>query len=161
MSSNTDSIALDQETRLHEDDHHSIKLWLRLLTCSSLIEGRLRTALREQFDTTLPRFDLMAQLERAPAGLSMGELSQRMMVSGGNVSGIATQLVKEGLVDRTAMPNNRRTYIVTLTPKGRREFKKIAERHEEWVIAMLGHLKASEVEPLMRLLTRVKQGLQE
>jgi DNA-binding MarR family transcriptional regulator len=159
MSSTTDSIVLDQETRLHEDDHHSIKLWLRLLTCSSLVETRLRTALREEFDTTLPRFDFMAQLERVPAGLSMGELSQRMMVSGGNVSGIATQLVKEGLVDRTAVPSNRRTYMVTLTAKGRRVFKKIAERHEEWVIEMLGQLEATEVEQLMQLLTRVKRGL--
>lgn len=159
MSSTTDGIALDQETRLHEDDHHSIKLWLRLLTCSSLIEGRLRTALREQFETTLPRFDFMAQLERVPSGLSMGELSQRMMVSGGNVSGIATQLVKEGLVDRTAVPNNRRTYMVTLTAKGRRVFKKIAERHEEWVIEMLGQLPLEDVDELMRLLTQLKRGL--
>jgi DNA-binding MarR family transcriptional regulator len=159
MDTTDDSIALDQETRMHEDDHHSIRLWLRLLTCSSLIETRLRSALREQFDTTLPRFDFMAQLERVPDGLTMGELSQRMMVSGGNVSGIASQLVKEGLVDRTAVPSNRRTFIVKLTPRGRRTFRKMAETHEEWVIGMLGHLDTDEVEQLMRLLTRVKAGL--
>ena len=159
MDTTDDSIALDQETRMHEDDHHSIRLWLRLLTCSSLIEGRLRSALREQFDTTLPRFDFMAQLERVPDGLTMGELSQRMMVSGGNVSGIASQLVKEGLVDRTAVPSNRRTFIVKLTPKGGRTFRKMAETHEEWVIGMLGHLGTDEVDQLMRLLTRVKAGL--
>ena len=50
----------DHETRLVEDDHHSIKLWLRLLTCTSLIEGDLRTSLREEFNTTLPRFDCPA-----------------------------------------------------------------------------------------------------
>lgn len=92
----TDMAAIDHETRLIEADHHSIKLWLRLLTCSSLIEGRLRNALREEFDTTLPRFDFLAQLERSPSGLTMGELSRRMMVSGGNISCIATQLVEEG-----------------------------------------------------------------
>lgn len=151
--------SLDQETRLHEDDHHSIKLWLRLLTCSSLIESRLRAALREEFDTTLPRFDFMAQLERAPEGLAMGELSRRMMVSGGNVSGIAAQLVKEGLVDRQPVPNNRRTFLVKLTPKGRRAFAAMAEEHERWVIALLGHLDSEEVSQLMQLLSRVKQGL--
>ena len=150
---------LDQETRLHEDDHHSLKLWLRLLTCSSLIEGRLRTSLREEFGTTLPRFDFMAQLERAPVGLTMGELSQRMMVSGGNVSGIASQLVKEGLVDRQAVPTNRRTFMVKLTPKGRREFAQLARRHEEWVIESLGHLRGADVDKLMDLLNSVKQGL--
>ncbi|MEP1470916.1 MAG: MarR family transcriptional regulator [Halieaceae bacterium] len=153
------SLALDHETRLQEDDHHSVKLWLRLLTCSSMIETALRTALRESFDTTLPRFDLLAQLERAPDGLTMGQLSQRMMVSGGNVSGIASQLVKEGLIDRNAVPDNRRTFIVKLTPKGRKLFRKMAEQHEQWVISMLGQLESDEVEQLMGLLQRVKQGL--
>ncbi len=153
------SLALDHETRLQEDDHHSVKLWLRLLTCSSMIETALRTALRESFDTTLPRFDLLAQLERAPDGLTMGQLSQRMMVSGGNVSGIASQLVKEGLIDRNPVPDNRRTFIAKLTPKGRKQFRKMAEQHEQWVISMLGQLESDEVEQLMGLLERVKQGL--
>ena len=159
MVESVKSLALDHETRLQEDDHHSVKLWLRLLTCSSMIETSLRTALRESFDTTLPRFDLLAQLERVPDGLTMGQLSQRMMVSGGNVSGIASQLVKEGLIDRNPVPDNRRTFIVKLTPKGRRSFRKMAEQHEHWVISMLGHLKSDEVDQLMDLLQRVKQGI--
>ncbi|MFV0276466.1 MAG: MarR family winged helix-turn-helix transcriptional regulator [Parahaliea sp.] len=149
---------LDHETRLHEDDHHSIKLWLRLLTCSSLIESRLRTALRETFDITLPRFDFLAQLERVPDGLTMGELSRRMMVSGGNISGIATQLVNEGLVERNPLPDNRRTVKVKLTPKGASVFARMAEEHEQWVIGLLGHLDSKEVEQLMGLLGRVKRG---
>lgn len=159
MNDQSEGISLDHETRLHEDDHHSIKLWLRLLTCSSLIESRLRGALRETFDTTLPRFDFMAQLERVPEGLTMGQVSQRMMVSGGNVSGIAAQLVKEGLVDRRPIPDNRRTFMVKLTPKGRRVFARMAQQHEQWVIQLLGHLDRDEVDQLMRLLSRVKEGL--
>jgi DNA-binding MarR family transcriptional regulator len=159
MSNTRAAAALDQESRLQEDDHHSIKLWLRLLTCSSLIERRLRNALREHFDTTLPRFDFLAQLERAPEGLSMGELSQRMMVSGGNVSGLASQLVEEGLVERNPAPNNRRTFIVKLTPRGSRLFARMAREHEQWVIGMLGDLSRSDVERLMALLGKVKDGL--
>ncbi len=152
----TDMAAIDHETRLIEADHHSIKLWLRLLTCSSLIEGRLRNALREEFDTTLPRFDFLAQLERSPSGLTMGELSRRMMVSGGNISCIATQLVEEGVIDRTAYPADRRTFFVKLTPKGRRFFKKMAARHEEWVIQLLGDLTTDDVAQLAALLGKVK-----
>lgn len=159
MNDHSKVTRLDHETRLHEDDHHSIKLWLRLLTCSSLIESRLRGALREEFSTTLPRFDFMAQLERAPEGLTMGELSRRMMVSGGNVSGIATQLVREGLVGRRQVPDNRRTFKVKLTAKGRRAFTRMAQRHEQWVIEMLGHLDGDEVDQLMHLLQRIKQEL--
>jgi len=77
---------VDMEVRVHEDHHASLRLWLRLLSCSTRIESTIRQQLREQFDTTLPRFDLMAQLEREPDGLSMGDLSRRMMVTGGNVT---------------------------------------------------------------------------
>ena len=149
----------DHETRLVESDHHSLKLWLRLLTCSSLIEKKLRDELRLSFDMTLPRFDFLSQLERAPDGLTMGELSKRMMVSGGNISGIAAQLVDEGLIDRCQVPNNRRTFIVTLTQKGRNEFETIAKAHERWVIEMLGQLDQDDVKQLMNLLLKVKNTL--
>ena len=150
------SSVTDHETRLVESDHHSLKLWLRLLTCSSLIEKKLRDELRLSFDMTLPRFDFLAQLERAPDGLTMGELSKRMMVSGGNISGIAAQLADEGLIDRCQVPNNRRTFIVTLTQKGRDEFETIAKAHERWVIEMLGQLDQDDVNQLMNLLLKVK-----
>ena len=84
---NTDPV-LDLEVRAHADHHASLRLWLRLLSCTTRIEDRIRQSLREQFDTTLPRFDLMAQLERQPQGLTMGELSKRMMVTGGNITAI-------------------------------------------------------------------------
>ena len=150
------SSVTDHETRLVESDHHSLKLWLRLLTCSSLIEKKVRDELRLSFDMTLPRFDFLSQLERAPDGLTMGELSKRMMVSGGNISGIAAQLVDEGLIDRCQVPNNRRTFIVTLTQKGRNEFETIAKAHERWVIEMLGQLDQDDVKQLMNLLLKVK-----
>ncbi len=146
----------DLETRLVEEDHHSIKLWLRLLTCSSLIEAELRSRLREEFDTTLPRFDFLSQLQRTPQGLTMGELSRRMMVSGGNVSGLSTQLVKEGLVSRSTLPEDRRTYIVKLTPNGKKFFTNIAKRHEEWVIELLGDLDHDDADQLAALLAKVK-----
>jgi len=151
--------ALDHESRLHEDDHHSIRLWLRLLTCSNLIESKLRSRLREEFGITLPRFDFLAQLERASSGLTMGELSQRMMVSGGNISGIATQLEREGLIHRAPVPDNRRTFCVQLTEEGRRQFTEMAQRHEEWVVEMLGDLSEKEVNAMMGTLSKLKRHL--
>ena len=100
--------SLDLEARAHSEHAHELRLWLRLLTCSQLIEKRVRAGLREQFDTTLPRFDLMAQLERHPEGLKMKELSHRLMVTGGNVTGITDQLVIEGLVERMGVEGDRR-----------------------------------------------------
>jgi DNA-binding MarR family transcriptional regulator len=106
LSSN--GTADDAESRVHDEHHETLRLWLRLLTCTLTIEGKVRAGLRERFATTLPRFDLMAQLERNPRGLKMGELSRRLMVTGGNVTGITDQLVAEGLVRREPIVGDRR-----------------------------------------------------
>ena len=151
----------DHETRISEDDHRALRLWLRILTCSNLVESDLRGLLRTEFKTTLPRFDLLAQLERVPEGLTMGELSKRMMVSGGNISGITSQLVDEGLVTRKPVPNNRRTFIVKLTTKGDRYFKKLSDKHENWVIKMFSHLTETEMQTMMDILRKLKDSINQ
>ncbi|MEP7275795.1 MAG: MarR family transcriptional regulator [Betaproteobacteria bacterium] len=149
----------DHESRLSEAHHESLRLWLRLLTCTMLIEQRVRTRLRERFAISLPRFDLMAQLERNPQGLKMGELSRRLMVTGGNVTGITDQLVAERLVERRPIAGDRRALAVRLTPKGKRAFDAMASAHERWVIEMLAGLSRAERERLHALLGRVKDTL--
>ncbi len=152
---------IDLETRVSDEHHQSLKLWLRLLACTNLIEGEVRGRLRSEFDTTLPRFDLMAQLERHAGGLKMNELSQRLMVTGGNVTGITDQLEAEGLVVRESDPADRRTYTVKLTPAGRRVFARMAAAHEQWVVGLFAGLGASEKEQVYRLLAKLKLSLEK
>ena len=148
---------MDLEARGHREHPEALRLWLRLLTCTQLIEKQVRTQLREQFDTTLPRFDLMAQLERNPDGLKMNELSRRMMVTGGNVTGITDQLVAEGLVERVDVAGDRRAYRVRLTPRGRKVFDEMARQHESWIVQAFGGLSPREIDNLHKLLGKVKQ----
>ena len=101
---------MDREFIARREDHSALRIWLRLLTCTQLIERRVRSGLREEFGTTLPRFDLMAQLERHREGLKMNELSRLLMVTGGNVTAIVDQLEKEGLVERLDEPDDRRAF---------------------------------------------------
>ncbi len=147
----------DHETRGTEEHHQSLRLWLRMLACTNLIEAHVRSKLRVNFQTTLPRFDLMSQLERNPDGLKMGELSKRMMVTGGNVTGITDQLVSEGLVVREDNPKDRRAYIVKLTKEGRRIFRQWADEHEDWIIGLFEGLSEKEREQLYALLAQLKQ----
>jgi DNA-binding MarR family transcriptional regulator len=149
----------DLETRLANDHHQAIKLWLRMLTCTNRITGKIRSRLRENFNTTLPRFDLLAQLERHPEGLKMSELSKRMMVTTGNVTGITDQLEAEGLVRREVDPSDRRSFVVKLTPEGRRLFGEMAAVHEGWVIELFEGLSSEEKETLYALLGKLKQHL--
>jgi DNA-binding MarR family transcriptional regulator len=150
------SRTLDAETRLARDDHGAIRLWLRMLTANRLLETRTRRLLAERYGTTLPRFDLMAQLERAPRGLKMGELSKRMMVTGGNVTGITDLLEDEGLVERVADPADRRAWLVRLTPAGRRAFAAMAAEHERWIVECFAELSNREMASMAALLARLK-----
>ena len=143
-----DARATDAETRVDRADHGAIRMWLRMLATNRLVETRTRRLLQERYATTLPRFDLMAQLERVPRGLKMGELSKRMMVTGGNVTGLTDELEREGVVTRAPSPDDRRAWIVSLTPKGRRSFEAMASEHEQWILEMFSGLDMKTVKQL-------------
>ncbi len=149
----------DVEARARHDHHDALRLWLRLLATTNLLTARVRTRLQEDFATTLPRFDLMAQLERAPDGLKMGELSRRMMVTGGNVTGITDLLEREGLVVRVGDRHDRRALRVRLTAAGRRAFRAMAQAHERWIIEAFVPLGRNDIAQMADLLGRVKTHL--
>jgi DNA-binding MarR family transcriptional regulator len=136
-----------------------LRLWLRALSFASMVERRVRSRLHVDFDVTLPRFDVMAALYDAPAGLSMGEISRRLMVSNGNVTGIVERLDRDGLVWRRTNPEDRRSQLVRLTDSGRTTFEGMAEAHEGWISAMLSGLSEEEVEQLKYLLGKAKQSV--
>ena len=151
----------DHEFRAHADQHASLRLWLRLLSCTTRVEDKIRQKLRESFDITLPRFDLMAQLERHPDGLSMGELSRRMMVTGGNITTIVDQLEKEKLVLRVVGVNDRRSFTVKLTQAGKDAFTDMAIAHEAWVADLFEGLSVNQQTELYTLLGAMKKNLQK
>ncbi len=134
----------------------ALRNWLGLLTSSQLIEKRVRERFRKEFDTTLPRFDVMAALEREPKGQSMGEVSRWLLVSSGNVTGIMSRLVADGLVTRTQSESDRRSHLVRLSRKGRTEFERMSLSHEKWIRKMLTGMTRQEMAALDGLLKRVK-----
>lgn len=157
------SIAIDAETKVAEspgDHKDELRLWLRLLASTTLIERLVRTRLREQFDVTLPRFDLMAQLDRSPKGMTLGELSRRMMVTNGNVTGLVDRLVEEEIISRRTAANDRRAQVVRLTDKGRRQFRKMAKAHEQWIADLFAGLSKREITDLLALLGKAKAAVQ-
>lgn len=150
---------LDSETKAteHSEDHgDELRLWLRLLTCTNLIEGEVRRQLRERFDVTLPRFGLMAQLDKAPEGMTLSDVSKRMMVSNGNVTGLVERLVESGHIDRRTSETDRRVQVIRLTKLGRAEFRKMATEHEGWIAGVFADLSEKDVRELMRLLGKTK-----
>jgi DNA-binding MarR family transcriptional regulator len=155
-------IWIDAETKVAESpgDHRSeLRLWLRLLTCATLIETEVRRRLRERFDITLPRFDLLAQLEKAEDGLVLGELSKRLMVSAGNLTAIVERLVHSGYIERTPSPNDRRIQIIRMTAEGKRVFKTMADEHADWIGELFAGISASDSDQLMKKLGVLKRSV--
>ena len=108
------------EQRLAHIPHEKegLRLWLRIVSCTQLVEQEIRTMLREKFDMTLPRFELLSALDRVVDGLTMSELSRWLMVSKGNVTGIAERLSEDGFIRREPTPTDRRSFMVTMTEQG-------------------------------------------
>lgn len=140
------------------NEHDALRLWLRLFTCSTMIAQHVGSALKREFGSSLPRFDLLAQLDRSPAGLRMGELSERTLATGGNITWLVRALEREGVVTRRVSDTDRRAAIVRLTLAGRRHFAAMARAHEQWIAALFSSLSPQERRSLYALLGTVKQG---
>ncbi|MFO1337576.1 MAG: MarR family transcriptional regulator [Burkholderiaceae bacterium] len=149
------------EARVGDADHQALKVWLRLLACSTQIETEIRRRLRAQFGMTLARFDYLAQLHRHPEGLRMSALSRYLMVTGGNVTALTDDLEAEGLVVRETDADDRRSFKVALTAAGRKAFEKVAQVHEGWVVELLSGLGAEQKHELHELLGRLRVHLSQ
>lgn len=149
----------DFESGVGSGDRMELRIWLRLLTCTNMVDNVVRQRLKQTADTTLPRFDILAQLERHGGPMSMGDLSRRLMVSNGNVTGLVDRLAREGLVRRAADPSDRRVQMVSLTAEGAKFFSEIAEDHRKWVGDMMAGLSAAEMRSLYALLARLKESI--
>ena len=143
--------AAKAERAPHKD---KLRLWLRLLRTTRHIEADIRERLRLEFDTTLPRFDVMSALARSGTGLTMGKLSRELLVSNGNVTGIVERLVADGQVLRVTTAKDRRTTLVCLSPQGAQEFARMADAHEQWVAGILSGFSPADVDAIMQLLAK-------
>lgn len=150
----------DRESALTKDDRLDLRVWFRLLTCATLIERSVRQGLREEFGITLPKFDLLSQLDRAAEGLTMGELSRRLMVTNGNVTGLIDRLVTEGLVARQPAPHDRRAQLVRLTPAGKQAFDAMIPKHQAFIAERFDGLSRAELAELHRLLGKLKTSFE-
>ena len=136
-----------------------LKLWLRMLSCTTHVETEVRRRMRVRFGITLARFDYMAQLYRHRDGLKMRELSRYLMVTGGNITSLTDELEHDGLVVREGSPTDRRAWIVQLTPEGRSSFESMAREHEEWIIELFAGLDDAVVPELYDQLGKLRVHL--
>lgn len=153
---------IDAETKIADapDDHHDqLRLWLRLFSVTRLMENEVRSRLQTEFDVTFPRFDILSQLYRVPGGLILGELSQRLMVSPGNITSVIKRLMDDGLIVRAQNPDDRRENIVQMTALGREKFIEMAAANEEWIRNLAKDLSPADLRSLLALLQKMKTSV--
>jgi DNA-binding MarR family transcriptional regulator len=161
--------AIVEERPLRTDpgrgEQASLRTWLRLLACTNLVEREVRGRLRDRFDTTLPRFDVLAQLDAATresdSPLTMSELSRRLMVSNGNLTALVERLVQEGAINRDTSPDDRRTQIVSLTAAGKKSLDLMTPEHQQWIAALFSGLSPAERKSLFELLGKLRSSVQD
>lgn len=137
----------------------SLRVWIRMLRATTLIEKRIRSHLKSGFDSTLPRFDVLAALSREKAPVTMSELTAHLLVSNGNVTGLVNRLVEDGLIAREVDPDDRRSQLVVLTPAGRDAFRDMAVAHESLVDSFFAQLSDDEMEALLKLTEKLNKTL--
>ena len=142
-------------------EKEGLRLWLRIVSCSQMVEQEVRNMLREKFDTTLPRFELLSALDRVPDGLSMGELSSWLMVTKGNVTGIAERLSEDGFIKRNPTPTDRRSFCVTLTPKGKKLHKEIEQEYETLLDKLFAGVSLDDSDMFTGVLAKVKEVVED
>jgi DNA-binding MarR family transcriptional regulator len=153
--------AADRESAVVEDDRLQLRLWLRLLTCADLIEDRVRGRLRTEFATSLPRFDVLAQLDRAAGGLTLSALSSRLMVSNGNVTGLIEAMARDGLVERRQNPADGRSALISATAAGQALFARMAPAHQGWIDGLMAGMSRAEMVLALELLGKLKQSVRD
>ena len=149
----------DFETRAALTDQLDLRLWLRMMSVHKLINNEARRRLRASFNMSLSRFDLMAQLEPTKTGLRMGKISNRLMVTTGNITGLTDELEADGLVERAADPRSRRAFLVRLTPKGRKLFRAAAKANAAWIAEFFSVLAAKDKKVMLELFAAQKAFL--
>ena len=151
------------EQRLEHIPHEKegLRLWLRIVSCTQMVEQEIRAMLREKFDMTLPRFEVLSALDRVADGLTMSELSNWLMVSKGNVTGIAERLSEDGFIRREPTPTDRRSFVVTLTGKGRKTYKEMELEYESLLDTLFNDLTPDDSDMFAGLLAKVKESVEE
>ena len=140
-------------------DRSSVRLWLRLLSCTLTIEKTVKRRFAESFGTTLARFDVLAALDRTSDGLTMSELSRALLVSNGNATQLVQKLVRDGLVAIEPNPADRRSSIVRLTERGAVHFAELAQAHRRWIDGLFAGVGPGERELLYDALGTLKHSI--
>jgi DNA-binding MarR family transcriptional regulator len=136
------------------------RIWLQILSLESRIFGRLNRALSKAHGLSVAKFEFLAQVERYPEGITLGKVSENLKVTSGNVSGLVRRLLADGLITKKMSQEDRRSFIVRFTPKGKKLFDKANALHADTLEKCFSDIPLEGLERSLSALRFLSAGLQ-
>ncbi len=143
-----------------ERQKESLKLWIELLRYSNKLEQLIDDKIRQNYGQNISRFDVLSQLDRENHhGLAVGELASRLIASKGNITGLLDRMQKDGLIEKEAKQDDRRSYIVRSSEKGQELFAEMAEKNARWVEEALTSIDIDHMKEFAKFLSEARTSL--
>jgi DNA-binding MarR family transcriptional regulator len=138
----------------------AVGLWVRLAKCYALVLREVRDAPGNSA-LTLAQFDVLAQLLRHPEGMTPGDLSEALLVTAGNITGLVDRLEAQDLVTKRTAKDDARVRIVRLTARGKRLAVREVARHERLLSRVFSDLRVDEQLEISETLDRMRVALEK
>jgi MarR family 2-MHQ and catechol resistance regulon transcriptional repressor len=137
----------------------ALGMWVKLVRATATF-GKFSGDNIRSFGLTEPQFGVLECLGHL-GPLTLGEISRKQLVSGGNITCVIDNLEKEGLVERQHSLKDRRTIVARLTSKGKKMFDDIFTQHARRIAEIAAVLNESEQQQLSILLKKLGTELQQ
>ncbi|MBE0642513.1 MAG: MarR family transcriptional regulator [Bacteroidetes bacterium] len=135
----------------------ALALWVKLARAYSVFNRESAHDIR-RYGLTQPQFGALECLYHL-GPMTIGDLSRKMLVSGGNMTCVIDNLEKEGHVRRVQSEVDRRSVTVELTPQGQELIGRIFPQHAALIENVASVLDANEQDELSRLLKKLGSGI--
>jgi MarR family 2-MHQ and catechol resistance regulon transcriptional repressor len=142
-----------------EAEERALRLWIALARCYSTFSRAVASKVQE-YGLTTPQFGILEALHHL-GPLSLGELADKLLVTGGNVTYVMDRLEEQGLVYRERSPEDRRIITAKLTGKGKALISEVFPGHRTYIESLAGHLSPEEQEEMRALLKKLGRAVRE
>ena len=139
------------------EEERALLLWIALARCYRTFARAVAARIAE-YGLTTPQFGILEALHHL-GPLSLGDLADKLLVTGGNVTFVIDRLEEQGLVERVRSTEDRRVVKAQLTEEGRRVIAGVFPQHARAIAELARQLKPEEQEELRRLLKRLGLGI--
>src|SRR4051794_25938130 len=130
--------------------------WLALIRTHARLWDQVETQMRQDSGLTVPRYDVLMQLDQARGRLGLSELASTIVLSPSGLSKLLDRMEGSGLLRREPDPRDARSTFARITPKGRSLVRKARQSHHVWLQRAFGDaLDDRDIADLARVMGRI------